>query len=506
MPSQTTGRMQRKDQTLQKAVPRNGSSQKQRGAYYTPPEVARMLVRSVIQRESDRLLDPSCGDGRFLSEHTRSVGIDFDAAAVAASAQAAPHARIHAADFFEWASATKERFDCAAGNPPFIRYQKFNGATQRRSQEMCAKLGVKLTGLSSSWPSFLVVAASLLKPGGRMAFVVPSEIGHAPYARPLLEFLLASFTAVQIVAIREKVFPELSEDVWLLRTAGYRGSADAIELSVSNSLRNRCLDKSQFDRIERTELDEWNGRLRPFLLPSHVRELYRASASHNDSYRIGDVARVGIGYVTGDNDFFHLRPSEAKRLRIPKSFLLPTIRKTRFLPIDSVDDSTIDEWMSRDEPALLLRIPPDAKIPNRVRDYLESKEARCAQQAYKCRKRTPWYSVPDVRIPDAFLTYMNGIKPSLVVNRARCSCTNSIHAMHLNGTLTMSEVQRRWRSPLVELSCELEGHPLGGGMLKLEPREAARVILPSPSLAFSDDELESLAAAANTMRRWRHYG
>lgn len=490
---------------MQQLLDGNLASRKQRGAFYTPPEVARMLVRSVVQHKSDRLLDPACGDGRFLSEHTHCVGVDFDGSAVAASAQAAPHARIHAANFFEWASETKERFDCAAGNPPFIRYQKFNGTTRRTAHEMCARLGVKLTGLSSSWPSFLVVTASLLKPGGRMAFVVPSEIGHAPYARPLLDFLVASFSQVQIAAVREKVFPELSEDVWLLRAADFGGSADALEFSISNSLSDGCFDTRHFDRIEQEELNEWNGRLRPFLLPSHVRELYRSIAAHPNSYRIGEVARIGIGYVTGDNGFFHLRPSEAKRLGIPKSFLLPAIRRTRFLPTDSVDDSTIDEWDARDEPFLLLHIPRDAKLPARVRDYLESNEARRAQLAYKCRMRTPWYSVPDVRIPDAFLTYMNGLRPSLVINRARCSCTNTIHGMHLNGVLSIAELKQRWQSPVVELSCELEGHPLGGGMLKLEPREGANVVLPSPSLALSVDEMECLAAGADTMRRWRHY-
>jgi adenine-specific DNA-methyltransferase len=34
---------------------------------------------------------------------------------------------------------------------------------------------------------FLVTTASLLKQGGRLAFVVPAEIGHAPYAAPLVE-------------------------------------------------------------------------------------------------------------------------------------------------------------------------------------------------------------------------------------------------------------------------------------------------------------------------------
>ena len=40
-----------------------------------------------------------------------------------------------------------------------------------------------------------------------MAFVVPAEIGHAPYAAPLLDYLVAHFGVVHVIAIREKLLP-----------------------------------------------------------------------------------------------------------------------------------------------------------------------------------------------------------------------------------------------------------------------------------------------------------
>jgi tRNA1(Val) A37 N6-methylase TrmN6 len=119
-------------------------------------------------------------------------------------------------DFFEWAATTGDRFDCAAGNPPFIRYQTSKGETRKRAQALCAAQGADFNGLASSWAPFLVAAASLLAPGGRLAFVVPAEIGHAPYAAPLLEYLVRNFATVHVVAYREKLFPDLSEDCWLL--------------------------------------------------------------------------------------------------------------------------------------------------------------------------------------------------------------------------------------------------------------------------------------------------
>lgn len=70
--------------------------------------------------------------------------------------------------------------------------------------------------------------------------------------------------------------------------------------------------------------------------------------------------------------------------------------------------------------------------------------------------------------------------------------------------MRLPEIKKRWRHPLTRLSCELEGHPLGGGMLKLEPREAARVLLAKLNLVERDSE--SVADGIRTMKQWRHYG
>lgn len=200
-------------------------SQKEAVAYYTPDLVVVRLIHWVVRHAQDRMLDPACGDGRFIAGHRYSVGIEQNGDAARQAITRAPWARVYEDEFFTWASTTSERFECAVGNPPFIRYQSFKGEVRSRALQLCLCLGVPFTGLTSSWAPFLVEAANLLVPGGRMAFVVPAEIGHAPYAAPLLEYLVARFAAVHIVAVRDKLFPELSEDCWLLYAEGFGAHA-----------------------------------------------------------------------------------------------------------------------------------------------------------------------------------------------------------------------------------------------------------------------------------------
>ena len=214
----------------------------------------------------------------------------------------------------------------------FIRYQRFAGAVRKRALSLCADNGVFFSSLTASWAPFLVGAASLLRPGGRMAFVVPAEIGHAGYAAPLIEYLSRSFRIVHFVAIQNSVFSELSQDVWLLFADGYGDSTEHLSLTTWTSFRKCARPPRPNATLSLLEWRNWSNRLRPFILPKETLDLYQHLAAGESTLRLGTVAQVGIGYVTGANDFFHLRPSVAKSLQIPDRFLVPTVRNGRSLP------------------------------------------------------------------------------------------------------------------------------------------------------------------------------
>ena len=478
-------------------------SRKDLGAYYTPPEVVRTLVSWATEEDPrGAVLDPSCGDGRFLAGLTDAVGVDIDPVAVAEASRRVD-ADVVTADFFAWVADTDRRFEAAVGNPPFVRYQRFTGRARRRALEYCAGQGVPLSGLCSSWAPFVVAASRLLKPGGRMAFVVPAEIGHAVYAKDVVRYLLGAFARVEVIAVREKLFPDLSEDCWLLRAAGFGGRSDVIHFARLDSLRAGH-EEWLFEPVSVEELDRWDFRLRALLVPSSVRSAYWELADGWAACRLGRVARIGIGYVTGANDFFHLRPSTATALGIPAEVLRVSIRSNRDLVVDDVDKDVARSWIAEDRPVLLLDLAGVEAVPRSVDAYLDSAAGKEARRTYKCRNRKPWFAVPDVRTPHAFLSIMSGRGPRLVGNSAGATCTNSVHAVEfLNGVDPMRYV-RSWRNELTTFSCELEGHALGGGVLKIEPAEARRVLL-APEVDLSEEQKELLRRGTRELRRWRGY-
>lgn len=487
---------------------RPARTEKLHGQFFTPAGVAQTLVRWAVEAPGDRLLDPACGDGQFLAAHAHISGCEVDPRHAVTARARAPHAHVHVCDFFEWAESTNDRFEAVVGNPPFIRYQGFTGEVRERALRQSLRFGAKLPALTSSWAPFVAASALLVKPGGRIAFVVPAEIGHAAYAVPLVEGLCASFETVVIVAVREKIFPSLSEDAWLLFASGKGGSTGHIRfVAVDDFIVGSAVPRSG-QLVSIAKLRAVRGRLRRWLLSPLVRETYEHFEEVNGAIRLGDVASVGIGYVSGANDFFHLRPSQARKAGIPSRLLVPAVRRGASLPLRSTLRSRdVEEWIANDDPVLLLRLDRKLReLPTSVRRYLDSPAGRIARTAYKCRVREPWYSVPDVTVPDGFLTYMSGESVQVIGNAARCVGTNSVHVVHMKDGCSFRRTQSRFESVLTQLSCELEGHPLGGGMLKVEPREAQRLLLsPEPSGQLSSAEA-TLRSGIEAMRSWRGYG
>ncbi len=477
------------------------------GQFFTPENVARTLVQWALTEDNHRLLDPSCGDGEFLACHAHAVGVEVDPKHASAARLRAPSALVHGgADFFEWAEHTHERFEAVVGNPPFIRYQGFAGASRERALLVARRIGAQLPQLTSSWAPFVAAAASLLKTGGRLSFVVPAEIGHASYASPLLVALCKAFERVHVVAIKKKLFPQLSEDAWILHCEGRGGLANGVDLSIVDAFAPSEAPPPIDRHIPLAALGSKRGRLRRWLLPPNVLAAYEAVGELPGILRLGEAAYIGIGYVTGANDFFHLRPSEVRALGIPKRFLKPAVRKGESLPpAKALTTKHVAKWISSDEAVFLLHLSPDAVKERSVRKYLASPEAEEAQTAYKCRVREPWYIVPNVVVPSGFLTYMSGSRVALIQNGAECVGTNSVHVVSMNPGYSFRSIQHGWDTPLARLSCELEGHPLGGGMLKVEPREAQSIIVPVAN-APSDRDIDSLCETGiSVMREWRHF-
>ena len=505
-----------------------GASAKSLGAFYTDTSVADFLVWWAVRSPEETVLDPSFGGGVFLrsaSKRVRALGGDPAGQVCGAEIDRQAHARVSEAlrtefgvpsdrlflsDFFALTSRDLQT-DAVVGNPPFIRYQRFTGAGRVRALASAAREGVRLSELCSSWAPFVVHSAAMLRPGGRLAMVVPFEIGHAAYARPVLAYLARSFGSVTFATFQRKLFPDLSEETLLLlaeekgaapRGLFWRDIAHAGELAELS--RQPAFDVPATSSLDARSIVSGQERLSSYFLPEEARDLYRRLAQLPETKRLEELADVGIGYVTGANNFFHLGPAQAREWDIPDGFLRPAVRTGRAL---SGLRFTAEDWqraLPGGGSGYLLAINGQDDLPEGLRRYLNDGERRGIHRAYKCRMRRPWYHVPHVYRPDAFLTYMSGHTPRLVANDAEVVAPNNLHVLqfHPRGPTAGDALAALALTSLTQLSAEVEGHALGGGMLKLEPTEAERLLIATPRGA--NGEFRDLAADLDRMMRDGH--
>lgn len=453
---------------------------KARGAYYTPAELTRFLARWAVRGAMDRVLEPACGDGAFLTAVSerfadlgvpdltdRLTGVERDPTEAAKARAIAPTAEVLTSDFFDVDPGAISPMDAVIGNPPYIRYHGFTGSAREKGLARARDQGVELTNLASSWAHFVVHSVAFLAPSGRLALVLPAELLHTDYAEPVRELLMRRFGSVLIVAFDRGVFSGAQVDAVLLLAS----NDDERGLRVVRVPDERTLETldigADADRTTAATPRRWSASVDA--AASRVYEDLRAS---NAAIPLGAFASVDIGFVSGANDFFILSCEEAARRGLPPDVLTPTMRRPGDIP---------GLLASGGDVRLLLDLAGrPAPSDDRLLAYLQEGEASNISARYKCRVRRPWYAVPLPRSkPDAFLPYMSHHGPRLIVNDVGARSSNLLHGVTL-GLLAPAPraLAVAMMSSQTLLSAEIEGRAYGGGVLKLETKEAERMLVP----------------------------
>ncbi len=462
----------------------NGTAEKILGAVYTPPRVAAALVRWAVRSPNNRVLDPACGEGVFLasarthladlgSKHPTCMGVDIDPQAALASLAICQ-------DFFVWAKNCPTRFNAVVGNPPFVRSHLFSEVSRTIAFQQLKEMGLHPSRLMSTWAPFVALSCKLLEPNGRLAFVIPEELLHVSYADELRTFLLKRFRQVIICLPEDQIFPSVQQSVVLLLCDN-----NADEPSGLFTISFGRLEEGPPYLIEPAPTWDWNSKWTHFFLKDWEREAVAEAFSTLRWKPIKDYGRVEVGVVTGDNDFFVLAHSQAKK--VSSKYLTPIVTSARNLKGIRLASSDFQELVRGEKPAFLLNTKsPIDKLPKRVRDYLAHGEDLKVNQRFKCRNREPWYGVPSVWSADALLLRQAGEMPKLVHLSKKCTSTDTVHRV----TWIRPSLGRRHAVSFLNtwtlIACEIMGRSYGGGVLELMPSEANNIPIPPPFAKFEE--------------------
>lgn len=469
---------------------------KERGAFFTPDGITEFVAKWAIKSGSDRVLEPSAGDAAFLVAAVERLaklrrgrtepevdGIEIHAHSTRVARQrvreAGGKARVRQSDFFD--VAPEPVYDAVIGNPPYIRYQSFSGEPRAKSRQAALRGGVALTGLASSWAAFTVHSALFLKRGGRLGLVLPAELLSVNYAAPVRQFLFERFKAVQLVLFAQQVFPEAEADVVLLLADGYgEGPAGHAVIRQAKNAESLATLEEGSAWTPADPAGKWTGSLVDQGALDGLAALTRGG-HFAPLERWGDTT---LGIVTGNNKYFAVSPARAKELGLKASELLPLSPPGSSHLRGLALTSELMADLGRDGQSTLL-FYPRAKPSKEAEAYIADGHRTGVDTAYKCRVRKVWYRVPLVRPADLLLTCMNADTPRLVANEANAYHLNSVHGVYFKDDARQIG---RELLPLASLNsatllhAEMVGRAYGGGILKLEPKEADLWAVPSAML------------------------
>jgi adenine-specific DNA-methyltransferase len=491
--------------------------QKLRGGYYTPDDLAAFLLRWARTIAPSRLLEPSCGDGAFfraavvagLDAHASFDGFEPDEDEAAKAARCAQDqgvvAHVRPGDFLAGAldalSEGSPVYDAAVGNPPFIRYQYLPAPFQRRAERLFQRLGLTFTRHTNAWVPFVLASMALLRPGGRLAMVVPAEILHVMHAQPLRTYLGRECRRVVLVDPEELWFAKSLQGAVLLLAEKRRSPADAAEgVGVVRVKGREFLGRDPESVFNEPVPVNGAGvavKWTRALLDSATLNVLDETVRHPQVRRFADVASVDVGIVTGANKYFLVTDDLVVRRRLGP-WTHPMFGRSEHCPGVIYDEAQHRVNAARGVPTNFLWFDGHA-LDDPARAYVRLGERQRLHTRYKCRVRSPWYAVPSVHATEIGMLKRSHDTPRLVLNTLGAYTTDTAYRIRATGVSAPALVAC-FINPLTALCADLEGRHYGGGVLELVPSEIERLQVPLPpdstfDLAQLDRDVRTLRAS-----------
>lgn len=566
------------------------------GQFATHPGIATALCRWAITATGDRpprVLDPAAGAGAFTlaaadrlaalapdadpaTRRDRVVGVDADPTALALTAHrlldradgvSEPH--LYEADFFDARPDTPAaapdgsvavtddglalgRFDAVVGNPPYVRQETVDTDRARAHLDAFGPEGETpyrdgdraLSRRSDAYVYFVTHATQFLRPGGRLAVVLPAKWLTTRYGGPFQRFLFDHYRLHAVVGFGARAFDEALVDTVLLlaerrpdrdrRRAtpvrfcrlDERVTVDTLLASLADAAAPAAgSDGTASERtapfaVDRTDTgrtvtvrqgrlaDRESDKLAPYL-DAAVPFLRLLSA--DALAPLGDLGTVKRGVMTGANDFFFL-DADGRANDVDDRFLTSAIKSVRdvdgrrvtaadtdrsLLTVHDYVTGVADETGAEGD-ALTTAVERALERDgyDGLRAYLDWGRERGFHERRSCRAREVWFDLGPCPAPTVFVPKFFDERVVAVANPDGLLASNAVDCLWadadprvlfgvLNATVTAGLLEAWGRSE-------------GGGALQVMTYELGTLPVPDPR-AFDPGTREAVREAVDAL-------
>lgn len=495
----------------------NNSFNKLRGGYYTPEAITDFLVNWTIgDNASARVMEPSCGDGRFISsimKQFRSLShknetkenqvLGIELYEEEANKAARYGGKIVCADFFSYyRDNIKDRafFDAVVGNPPFIRYQNFEEKYRECAFSLVESAGIKLNRLTNIWVPFLILSTECLTDHGRIGMVIPAELFQVDYAAETRKYLAEKYDHIVVITFRKLLFENTQQEVIL-----FLGEKTSTEKGIEVYELNGIDDLASFSpkgNSEIKDLDVGTEKWVKYYLSNPELRLLRQLEQSDRLSPVTSLFEINVGVVSGQNAFFVFDKKRRDMYSLASSVrpIIGRAEQLKGIQLSEQDFSVLSEKGKK----VFLFTPQDVDVtdlPDADRAYVEWGESENYHTGYKCRMRKRWYVVPQSWSPEAFLLRQVNRYPRIVYNSTAATNTDTLHKIRFYDVIDGRRVTAAFINSFTFAQCEVTGRSYGGGVLTFEPNEIRKLKIPTLMAKELDfDFIDSLIRADEVER------
>lgn len=457
---------------------RSPQARRSQGATYTPRAIVDAMIEWAMMQSSppQRIVDPGCGSGRFLIAaakafpKARLIAIDTDPLATLMMRANATvlgfveRLAIEACDYRALAMPAIGGPTLFIGNPPYVRHHDISPKWKSWFGDATRRLGFTASGLAGLHVHFFVKTRQLARPDDYGAFITAAEWLDVNYGSVLRQMLADGLGGTALHVIDPKAMPfagTFSTGAITCFRVGHRPQQLTIRTVTS---------LAELAPLSAGRGVEWNRLEASSRWSVLVRQGPRAPAGQIE---LGELFRVHRGQVTGCNAAW-IAGEEASRL--PARFLFPAVTRAREL----IAAGDMLGRANRLRKVVDLPVDLDALTARErvaVDEFLAWARRMTADRSYVAMHRRAWWSV-GLRTPAPILcTYMARRAPAFVRNHADARHLNIAHGLYPIERLsdaTLDAIARHLRETVGMSS----GRVYAGGLVKFEPGEVSRLLIP----------------------------
>jgi methylase of polypeptide subunit release factors len=450
------------------------------GATYTPEPLIRAMTAWAARHEPERIVDPGSGSGRFLVAAGRAfpkarlLAVEKDPLAALVSrahlhtAGLGERARVLVGDYRELSLPTVKGRTLFVGNPPYVRHHGIEQSWKRWLSETAAALGLPATKLAGLHVHFALRTAELGRPGDYGAFVTAAEWLDVNYGKLFRALVVGPLggQSLHAIAPTARVFAD-AESTAVVTCFELGSKARAIRLrSVRDLSELGTLSAGrEIPRKRLLEAPRWTPLLRP------------RTRRPTGYVELGELCRVHRGQATGKNRVW-IAGSHSRML--PESVLFPTV--TRAVELFRAGRALERAGELRDVIDLPVELDAVSTAERRaIERFLAVARSLGADRGFIAEHRRAWWAV-GLRAPAPILaTYMARRAPAFVRNLVGARHINVAHGLYPRDELSPSRLDAlaRYLGASTRLA---DGRTYSGGLVKFEPGEMERLLVPGPAL------------------------